>query len=263
MNTCARLTLNIAGTLAIALAVLSVPAQTHDQRAPAIRTTTRLVQLNAVVLDNHKRPVSDLSQSDFEVFDNGREQKLSHFSMSSTPAHTARSAPEPLVITNRSGQPDETPGTVTIVLVDELIDQTVLMSYYLAALQSVRLQVLKFLKALPPGQQVALYALRPEGVMVIHDLTNDSAALIAAAKTIGAAQLKAKFSPVGAKPDTAVTFAAAQGPATVRKTSLTEDLRIAIVKEAFQGLAHHLQGRPARKNIIWTLRDVPFRDYWF
>ena len=257
MSNTARLTQSIAGTLALLLAVLVVPVQAQDQRVPAIRTTTRLVQLNVVVLDNHKRPVSDLSQADFEVFDNGREQKLSHFSMSSTPAAGARAAPEPLVITNRPGQPDETPGTVTIVLLDELIDQTALVSYYLAALQSVRLQVLKFLNTLRPGQQVALYALRPEGVMVIHDLTDDSAALIAAAKTIGAAQPKAKFSPVGAKPDTAEDFAAASRPATSRKTSLTEDLRIAIVKEAFQGLAHHLQGRPARKNIIWISGTFP------
>ena len=77
MNTAARLTPYIAGALALSLAVLSLPAQTQDQRAPAIRTTTRLVQLNVVVLDNHKRSVSDLSQADFEVFDNGREQKLS------------------------------------------------------------------------------------------------------------------------------------------------------------------------------------------
>ena len=258
MGTAARLTLNIAGTLALLLAVLTVvPAQTQEQRAPAIRTTTRLVQLNVVVLDNYKRPVSDLSQGDFEVFDNGREQKLSHFSMSSTPAASARFARESLVLTNRPNLPGDTVGTVTIILVDELIDQNAQAGYYRAVLQPVRLQVLKFLGSLPPGQQVALYALRPEGVVVIHDLTDDPAELIAAAKTIGAGQLKAKFSPVGAKPDTAKAFAGGVGPAPVRTTSLTQDLRITIVKEAFQGLAHHLEGRPARKNIIWISPTFP------
>lgn len=258
MSTAARPILNIVGTLALFLAVLSVPAQTQDQRVPAIRTTTRLVQLNVVVLDNHKRPVNDLSQSDFQVLDNGREQKLSHFSMSSTPAAGVRSAPEPLVITNRRGQPGETPGTVTIVLVDELIDQDARASYYRATLQSIRSQVQKVLATLGPGQQVALYELRAEGVVVAQELTDDPAALIAAVKTIGAGLLKAKYSPVGAKPETADgAFSRHVGPAPVRRTSITEDLRVALVKEAFQGIAHHLQGSPARKNIVWISTVFP------
>lgn len=257
MSTTARLTPSIAGTLAL-LAVLTVPAQTQDQHIPVIRTTTRLVQLNVVVLDNHKRPVSDLTQSDFEVFDNGREQKLSHFSMSSTPGAGARSAPEPLVLTNRPGQPSQTLGTVTILLVDEMLDQDAQASYYRAVLQSARLQVLRFLATLQPGQQVALCVLRADGVAVIQELTDDSAALIAAAKKIGAGQLKAKFSPVGAKPDTADgAFSRDVNPAATRKTSITEDLRRELLKEAFQGIGHHLQGAPARKNIVWISPTFP------
>lgn len=250
MSTAARLSLYIAGTIVLTLAILTVPAQTQDQRVPVIRTTTRLVQLNVVVLDKRGQPVSDLSQADFEVFDSGREQKLSNFSMSSTPAPGARSAPDPLVLTNRPGQPGEPPRTVTILLVDEVIDRSVQASYYRTVLQSIRPQVLKFLGTLPPGQQVALYELRAEGVVVVQELTDDSAALIAAAKKIGAGQLKEMFSLVGAKPDAA----SATG---VRQTSIIEDLRIALVKQAFQGIAHHLEGSPARKNIIWVSPTFP------
>ena len=228
MNTVARLTPYIAGTLALSLAVLTVPAQTQDQRAPAIRTTTRLVQLNVVVLDNHKRPVSDLSQSDFQVFDDGLEQKLSHFSISSTPAAVPRSAPEPLVLTNRSGQPGETPGTVTIVLVDEFQQN-------LQAIQSARLRVLKFLRTLQPGQQVALYALRLEGIVVIHDLTDDSAALTAAAKTIGSGLLRGK-TPVGGDIE------------MIRETAMTD---------AFKSIAHHSSGTPTRRNVVWISSNFP------
>ena len=248
MSTAARLTQNVAGVLSLLLPLLAVPLPAQNRDVPVIRTTTRLVQLNVVVLDNLRRPVGDLSQDDFEVFDNGREQKLSHFSAVS--ASAARSAAPSLVLTNRPGQPSEAPGTVTIVLVDEVLAQDAQASYYRAALQSARLDVLKFLRTLPPGQQVALYALRLEGVVVIHDLTDDSAALLAAAKTIGGGQLKAKISPVGAKPDTPGTFASATR-LTARKTDLTEDLRRELVKEAFQGIAQHLQGNPARKNIVW------------
>jgi VWFA-related protein len=165
------------------------------------------------------------------VFDNGREQKLSHFSAASDRVVGARSAETSLVLTNRPGQPGETPGTVTILLVDELLLQDARASYYRTALRSARLDVLKFLGTLGPGQQLALYALRLEGVVVIQDLTNDSAALLAAAKTIGAGQLK--------------------GPLAARKTDITEDLRRVLVQEAFKDIARHLQGTPARKNIVW------------
>ena len=258
----ARLTRNTAGILAALLAVRAVPLRAQDRQAPVIRTTTRLVQLNVVVMDKHGRPVSDLSQNDFEVFDNGLEQKLSHFSVASTPVAGPGPAAETLALTNRPEQPGETPGSVTIVLVDELIAQDIRASNdYRAVLQSARLQVLKFLSALQPGQQVALYALRLEGVVVLHDLTDDSAALITAAKKIGAGQLKTKIPAVGPKPETAVrTSEAAWSGAemtAVRKTGITEDLLWLIVKEAFQSLARHLQGTPVRKNVVWISPKFP------
>jgi VWFA-related protein len=250
MSTAARYKLSIAGILSLLQALLAVPLLAQNRDVPVIRATTKLVQLNVVVLDNHRRPVNDLSRDEFEVFDNGHEQKLSHFSVASAPPAGGRSTAPPLVLTNRPGQPGETPGTVTIVLVDEMLAQNAQAGYYRAALQSARLDLLKFFGTLRPGQQVALYALRLEGVVVIHDLTDDSAALLAAAKTIGAGQLKSRLSPVGARPDTAQAFATAP-QLTARKTDLTEDLRRELVKEAFQGIAQHLQGSPARKNIVW------------
>src|SRR6266700_1595419 len=228
MSAAARQTRNVPGILSLLLALLPVPLPAQNRDVPVIRSTTRLVQLNVVVLDNHRRPVSDLSRDDFEVFDNGREQKLSHFSVASAPAAGARSAAPSLVLTNRPGQPGEAPGTVTIVLVDELIAQDIRATNYRTALQSARQQVLKFLSTLQPGQQVALYALRLEGVVVIHDLTDDSAALIAAAKKNGADQLKTKVPAVSPKPETARSASEAawsgREMATARKTGITEDL---------------------------------------
>jgi VWFA-related protein len=260
MSNAAGIRLNLVSVLAI-FAVLAAPLRAQDRKVPSINTTTRLVQLNVVVLDDHRRPVSNLSQNDFEVFDNGREQKLSHFSVSSSPAGT-RPAAAPLVVTNRSGQPGETPGTVIIVLVDETMNQDIQATYYRTTLQSARLQVLKFLRTLRPGEQVALYALRAEGVVVMQDLTDDSAALLAAAKTIGTGQLRAKISPVGAKlmAETARAkedWLASGEPLTAPKTSLTEDLRRELVKEAFKGIGHHLQGNPARKNVVWISPKFP------
>lgn len=258
MGTAARLTLNIAVTLTLLLAVLSVPAQTQDQRVPAIRTTTRLVQLNVVVLDNHKRPVSDLSQSDFEVFDNGLEQKLSHFSVSSTEPPNARSMPSPLVITNRPEQPGEGSRTATVILVDELLLQPNIYGQDAseaakAPIKSARLAVLKFLATLQPGEEVALFALRLEGVVVIHDLTDDSAELIAAAQTIGTGLLKGRMRLPSGEP---LALRTTKGPARSGHDSGSEDWHRVLVGQAFQAIAHHLQDT-ARKNVVWISSSFP------
>lgn len=259
MSTAARLrlTLNIAGVLATLLAVLAASARAQDQKAPVIRKTTTLVQLNVVVLDNHRRPVNDLSQDDFEVFDNGREQKLVHFSVSSIPTAGARSAASPLVITNRPEQSGQTPGTVTIILVDELIDREIGATDDHAALRSARLQVLKFLATLQPGQQVALYALRQEGVVVIQDLTDDSAALAVAAKTVGAGLLKTKMLGGAGDAATARTMKAWLEGRRRNQSDKAQDLRRVLVGDAFQAIAHHLEGTPARKNVVWISSNFP------
>ena len=114
MSTVARLTLSIVGILSLLLALLAVPLPAQNRDVPVIRTTSRLVQLNVVVLDNHRRPVNDLSRDDFEVFDNGREQKLSHFSVASARAAAARSAAPSLVRTNRPAQNGDAPSTVFV-----------------------------------------------------------------------------------------------------------------------------------------------------
>ena len=101
MSGAACLTWNAAGILALSVAMLAVPVQAQDRQAPIIRTTTRLVQLNVVVMDKHGRPVNDLSQNDFEVLDNGLEHKLSHFSVASTSVTGPGPAADPLALTNR------------------------------------------------------------------------------------------------------------------------------------------------------------------
>lgn len=259
MSTTARLTLNIAGALAFSLAVFTLPVQAQDQRAPVLRTTTRLVQLNVVVLDSHKRPVSDLSQSDFEVFDNSRDQKLSHFSVISTAPTNTRSMPSPLVVSNRPEQPGERTPTATVILVDELILQPNLYGQDAsegakATIKGARLAVLKFLATVQPGEQVALYALRREGVVVIHDLTDDSAELIAAAQTIGAGLLKGRMRLPASEP---LSVRTANSPTRRGQDSSAEDLRRVLAGQAFQAIAHHLQGTPSRKNIVWISSSFP------
>ncbi len=65
--------------LLLAVMLLSSTSTAQDDQMPLIRTTTRLVQLNVLVVDSHNQPVRGLTQRDFRVYDNGVEQKIAHF----------------------------------------------------------------------------------------------------------------------------------------------------------------------------------------
>jgi VWFA-related protein len=241
----------------------SAPTLAQEQNTPIIHATTRLVQLDVVVVDKHGRAVTGLSPEDFRVLDNGREQKIAHFSTPSPSVSTPRPPTSPLVITNRPYQRGERPATTTVILVDEAIMEAPFLSPEATApIRGARLEVLKFLSALQPGEQVALYALRAEGVVVIHDFTDDTAALIVAAKTLGTGLH-----------GTGIPFGDGAGTAAIRtmrgwlagpsfrlqqeKDSHGEDLNRILVENAFQAIVDHLRGIPGRKNLIWISSTFP------
>jgi Ca-activated chloride channel family protein len=65
------------GVLPIALLSLAVPAQPPQE--PTFTTGTKIVSLFVTVADAEKRLVPDLTQDDFEVFDNEKPQTIIHF----------------------------------------------------------------------------------------------------------------------------------------------------------------------------------------
>jgi VWFA-related protein len=99
-----------------ALLAGTVTAQNGD--APLIRTTSRLVQLNVVVVDKQDRPVTGLMKNDFRVFDNGVEQRIGHFSASNGMVQPL--ARSPLAVGNRQAPGSEASG-MTVILVDETL----------------------------------------------------------------------------------------------------------------------------------------------
>jgi len=62
-----------------------------------IRVRVGLVPVDVIVTDDHDRPVTDLRQEDFQVFENGRPQDIRHFSVQAfTPAAKEVTAPSTL-----------------------------------------------------------------------------------------------------------------------------------------------------------------------
>src|SRR5438477_1875932 len=62
-----------------------------------VRITTNLVQVDAVVTDRNGKLVTDLKPEEVEIFEDGRKQKVTHFSFSLTESapteRMARAAP--------------------------------------------------------------------------------------------------------------------------------------------------------------------------
>jgi VWFA-related protein len=69
------------------------PATEVAQSEATFKVTAALVQLDAVVTDSKGRPVTDLGPADFEISEDGKPQKLTHFSFVGVgPGETAAAA---------------------------------------------------------------------------------------------------------------------------------------------------------------------------
>jgi VWFA-related protein len=67
-------------------APLSVPAaEASALSADAVRINTQLINLNTKVLDAAGRPVLDLKREDFEIYEDGTKQEVSHFAPVTAP----------------------------------------------------------------------------------------------------------------------------------------------------------------------------------
>ena len=81
------LALVLAHALLVSVAGQSPTTQTPTQKregAPqkddVVRITSNLVQVDAVVTDKKGQPVTDLRPEDFEIYEDGRSQKITNFS---------------------------------------------------------------------------------------------------------------------------------------------------------------------------------------
>lgn len=149
-----------------------------------LKMTSRLVDVGATVYDKKGRPVRDLKQDDFELYDNGRKQQIRYFNEfggSSTPP----ASPQPAQagaeqnFSNRSpdanataSAPPAQESAATILLIDE-------SHIGWSDMSNVRQQMLKFLNGVAPGERIALYAMNSLGFRVLTEVTTDHAALIA------------------------------------------------------------------------------------
>ena len=234
-------------------------ASDQSQAVPTIRSTTRLVQVSVVVTDKKGEPIAGLKKEDFAVLDENKEQPIAFFSEATPnpPAAHASLLPKN-VFTNRYDLKGQDPGAVTVVLFDSLNTAS-------ADQSRVRQQVVKFLGALKPQDRVAVYALTTQ-LLLLHDFTQDSAALVDAASHFqpeGKTALDASNPELFEGPGFGGPHSGwAQFAATVNATNdLTADKykadRAETTAAAFTDIANHVATIPGRKNLVWVSGSFP------
>src|ERR1700719_4767792 len=227
------------------------------QDSPVIRSTTRLVQVSVVVTDKKGQPITGLKKENFTLTDESNPQQIAFFS-TEAPRPSTPTTPLPKnVYTNRYELKGKDPGAVTVVLFDSLNTSPQDQEY-------VRQQVVKFLKTLKPQDHVAIYALTTK-LLLLHEFTQDSAALVDAANKFKPKELAA-FDASNTESFDVPGLAGAPGWAQFQNALNETDARIADRKkanraettaEAFTAIANHVAAIPGRKSLIWVSGSFP------
>jgi VWFA-related protein len=245
--------------LRILLGVLSISsiAALLGAQDQVIRVNTRLVEVD-VVVRNKNGPVADLTKDDFTVFDQGKPQKISSFTVvSSLKAHQQPTVPlRPGEVSNRVNSQGQEPTGTTAILLDALNtsppDQAV-----------GRQEVMKYLSKAPKGEQLGLFAVGQK-LHVVTDFTDDPEVLKKivsenapepgkdqAAEAM-AAELQAAISDSGDP----ITNALASNSIKEFQDQAIRN-RVEMTGEALMAIAKHMQGVPGRKKLIWISASFP------
>src|SRR5207244_4685102 len=163
------------------------PQQTSQSQKPedvdVVRITSNLVQVDAVVTDKSGKVVTDLKPEEVQIFEDGRQQKITHFTYyvaerppaekPAKPATVDKNAPP--VPTNRL-RPEDIRRTIALVVDD--LGLSFESTYY------VRRALKKFVdEQMQPGDLVAI--IRTSGGMgALQQFTSDKRQLYAAIERV-------------------------------------------------------------------------------
>jgi VWFA-related protein len=252
------------------------PTASNAVPAATFHAETHQVVLDVVIVDHGGHFVPGLKPADFTILEDGKPQKVVGFAVHQASAAPPSPAPKyklpPNQYTNYQIADPQRP--ITVVLMDVLNTQVQDQAY-------TRKQMIEFLKALPPGQRVALFALGTR-LKMVQGFTGDSDTLVAAATTllrktsplmtseqdrqaaeITASNLQANAAgPTGGgSVDTAVLAPVAQGiqKALLSEQNYQQTLRMEMTLAALQSLARALSAYPGRKNLLWLSAEFPIR----
>jgi VWFA-related protein len=222
---------------------------------PPLRVTRQMIQVDVVAKDKDGKPVANFRQSDFKLFDEGKQQQIAWFSTETKESRSQeaqlRELP-PHTFTNLIEQKAGVPGNVTILLLDYLNTPA-------QDLLFARNQLTKLLHQMQPNDRVALYALAGR-LYVLHDFTSDMPSLLRAVDkywtppsvdAATTAEMHSVFT--GNIGDDAFANLANQ-----RFSDFANINRVKSTTNAMEAIAQHMMRIPGRKNLIWVSDSFPF-----
>jgi VWFA-related protein len=270
--------------LALLLLIGTLRAQTSgDRNTPTFKAETRQVLVDVVVADRSGHFIPGLMPDAFTIFEDNKPQKIAAFGVHSQPTNPLKPAPPiklpPHQYTNYQIADPERP--ITMVLLDVLNTQVEDQTY-------TKKQMIQFLRDLPPGQKVALFALGTH-LRMIQGLTGDSETLVKAASRLlrGSSPLMTSEQDVQNSEITASNLAVNAAPGNTGPSNsqgggsinpdlvapITDALQKSLVDEqvyqqmqrmdftlsALQSLARSVAAYPGRKNLLWLSAEFPIR----
>jgi len=129
----------------------------------AIRVQSNLVEVPTLVLDSKDKPVGNLKKDDFLLFDNGKPQTISIFSVFTEPA--APTTPPPGAAP--SAPPPVQPRYVALFFDDVSIDRLARSAF--TNLNMGRDGAIKYIrKGLAPGERVGIFPLRAQSHSILR-----------------------------------------------------------------------------------------------
>src|SRR5262249_21126016 len=163
----------LVGVLLLTCAVKVVSPQEANKPSPpevntsTLKVQTRLVMVDVVARDKSGKVVTDLQAEDFKLLEDGKPQQISVFVFQHPSAEPATDEAKPARIPNTFDNKPRFRGAsaLNVVLVDAL-NTTFLNQAY------VRVEMVKFLEKLPPGQPIAIYTMGRK-LRLLQDFTTD------------------------------------------------------------------------------------------
>jgi len=229
----------------------AVPPATTAPQTPVVRSFTRLVEMNVVVTDKKGAPISGLKKEDFTILDDKQPQQIAVF-LPGSPAPSGPPQHLPFnIFTNRYDALGKDPGSINIVLFDALNTAPTDM-------MNARNQIIKFLNNMKAQDRVAIYALANNSLLILHDFTADSAALVGMVKQAETSSSPDTFFSVLSATDSTwagLNTALSTSDAIYRAQQNAD--RVLATCNALQIIADHVSGISGRKSLIWVSGGFP------